>query len=504
MDHSTRPAPLSVRRRWTVLAICSLSLFAVGLDTTIVNVALPAIGQAFAVSTRELEWTVDAYTLVLASLLITSGALADRFGRRRVFQIGLTVFGSASVACALAPSIGFLVAARAVQGVGGSMLSPVALAIVVNVITDPRERARAIGVWGGVFGASIAAGPVVGGALLAALDWRSVFWLNAPVTAAAVLLTALLVPESRSDRPRRLDAPGQLLLVIIVGGSVASLIEGPHIGWTSTLAVAGYLTVAAAVAAFVVVESRRRAPLMELSLFRRPPFAAAVVGAVVAFVALNATLLLNTLYLQHARGMSALATGVVTLPLTVAATLCAPLSGYLVGRVGPRLPMRLAGVFIAAGGLLLVPLRQHSPIWLLLGAYLLIGVGFGFANAPITNTAVSGLPPDRAGVAGGTTSAARQFGSALGIAAAGSTVATAPVQLFAQASRPAWALVAACGAVLLLLATASPGRGRAGRGRAGRGRQGRGPSAARAAGPGVSAAVPAAAPPGRSSPPPQR
>jgi EmrB/QacA subfamily drug resistance transporter len=449
-------APLNRRGRWTVLAVCSLSLFVVGLDTTIVNVALPSIGAGLHVGIRSLEWTVDAYTLVLASLLISSGAIADRVGRRRVFQSGLVVFGASSAAAALAPSLGVLIAARAVQGIGGSMLSPVALAIVVNTITDPKERARAIGVWASVFGLSMATGPALGGALVSGLGWRSVFWVNVPVVAAALGMTARFVPESRAARPRRLDVPGQLLLTIIVGGSVAVLIEGPRIGWTSTTAIVGYLTVATAIVGLVWIEARRREPLIDPRLFRRPPFAAAVLGAVTVFVGLNATLLLNILYLQHARGMSAIASGVVTLPLAVAATVCAPLSGILVSRVGPRLPLALAGAFTTLGGLSLVRLDNDTSLGLLLTAYLLIGIGFGFANAPITNTAVSGLPADRAGVAGGITSTARQFGSALGIAIAGSIVVGASDVTLAHAARPGWMLVAACGVLVLGVAGASP------------------------------------------------
>ncbi|MGW5423763.1 MFS transporter [Streptomyces sp. NPDC003943] len=456
--HPARPAVppvLSARRRWTVLAVCCLSMFLVGLDTTIVNVGLPAIGRGLDTDTRGLEWIVDAYTLVLAGLLISSGALADRFGRRRVFQCGLAVFGAASLVCALAPSAGVLVAARAVQGVGASMLSPVALAIVVNAMPDPRERAQAIGIWASVFGLSMAAGPVTGGALLAGLDWRALFWINAPVIVAALLLSAVFVPESRGQRVRRLDLPGQLLLTIALAAVVGVLIEGPRIGWTSPAALAGYAGATVATAAFVRVESRRAEPLMDLRLFGRPVFSGAVVGAVAVFVALNMTLLLNTLYLQHTRGWTALAAGVATLPLALGATVCAPWSGRMVGRTGPRLPLLLAGGFITAGGACLVRLTPHTSVLLLLTAYALIGVGFGFANAPITNTAVNGLPPERAGVAGAITSTARQLGAALGIAIAGGLVTGAAPTALAHASRPGWTLVAACGVLLLAVAQVS-------------------------------------------------
>ena len=448
---------LDARRRWGILAICCTSLFVVGLDTTIVNVALPAIGEGFGVGTVGLEWIVNAYTLVLASLLISSGALADRFGRRRIFQIGLVVFGVASIVCALAPSVGVLIAARIAQGVGGSMLSPVALAIVVNVMTDPKERAKAIGVWAAVFGLSMAAGPIVGGVLIESFGWRSVFWINVPVIAVVLVLTAVFVPQSRAEQPRRLDLPGQVLLMVVVGGSVALLIEGPRIGWLASGAIAGYVAVAAALAAFVRVESRKSEPLMDPSLFRHRPFTAAVLGAIVVFVALNATLLLGTFYLQQAREMTPAAAGAMTLPMAVAATICAPLSGILVGRFGARLPLLIAGSFTALGGLCLVSLDNGTGTSTLLVAYLFLGIGFGFSNAPITNTAVNGLPRSQAGLAGGITSSARQFGAALGVALAGGMIAGSAQSGIAEASRAGWILVVACGLVVLVIALASGG-----------------------------------------------
>ncbi|HET7013237.1 MAG TPA: MFS transporter [Streptosporangiaceae bacterium] len=451
---AVQPA-LNVRQRWTVLAVCALSMFLVGLDTTIVNVGLPAIGRGLGAGTSSLEWVMDAYTVVLASLLISSGALADRFGRRRFFQAGLALFGAASLACALAPSLGALVAARAVQGAGASMLSPVALAIVVNAMPDPRERAQAIGVWASVFGLSMAVGPVTGGALITAFGWRSVFWINAPVIAGAIILSTVFLPESRAARPRRLDLPGQALLTVAMFALVAVLIEGPRIGWASPLARAGYLITVAAAAAFMTVERRRREPLVDLGLFRHPSFSTAVLGAVALFAALNLTLLLNTLYLQHARGWTPLTAGIATLPMAFGATVCAPLSGSLVGRFGPRRPLLLAGTFITAGGVSLVNLRQDTNVMLLLLAYLLIGIGFGFANAPITNTAVTGLPPARAGVAGAITSSARQAGSAIGIAIAGGLVAGVPPGSLARASHPGWLIAAASGIFLFAAARAA-------------------------------------------------
>lgn len=452
---ATAGTELSGRRRAIVLGVCCLSMFVVGLDTTIVNVGLPAIGAGLGTGTRGLEWTIDAYTLVFASLLISSGAMADRFGRRRVFRIGLTVFGAASLLCALAPTVELLVTARALQGVGASMLSPVALAIVVNAIPDPAERARAIGVWAAVFGVSMAAGPVLGGALLAVSDWRALFWVNVPIVLATLALSVLFVPESRADRPQRLDVPGQALLTVVVGLVVGVLIEGPHAGWTSGWLLAGYAGIITAVAGFVRVEANRSAPLLDPRLFRSPGFTGAVLGAIAVFVALNAALLANTLYLQQVRGLTPLAAGLAVLPMALGATVCAPLSGILVGRRGPRLPLTAAGVFLALGGACLLFLDADSGLALLLFAYLAMGIGVGFANAPITNTAVGALPPARAGVAGAVTSTARQFGAALGIAIAGGLIAgSAPADL-ARATRPVWLLVAGCGVFLLVIARAA-------------------------------------------------
>ncbi len=455
-----------------VLTVCASSLFLVGLDTTIVNVALPSIGDGLATSTRGLEWIVDAYTIVFASLLITSGALADRFGRRRVFLRGLIGFGGTSLLCALAPSVELLVAARALQGMAASMLSPVALAIVVAATPDPRERARAIGVWASVFGLSLAAGPVLGGLLLSLFDWRSVFWINAPLVLIAVTGVLVVVPESHGSQKRPLDLPGQVLLIAVLGLTVGALIEGPHVGWTAPAMGAIYAAVVASTLLFIRTETRHGAPLIDLAVFRQSTFSAAVLGAVAVFVAISVTLLFNTFYLQTVRGWSPLATGLSVLPIAVGATICAPLSGRLVARNGPRTPLIMAGGFIASGGLLawvatVGTLHHVATLPVLLAAYALFGTGVGFANAPITNTAVGSLPAERAGVAGGITSTARQVGAAVGIAIAGGLLGpalTPGVDVrgadLTAALTAGWAIAASAGVGLILLATATVGSGR--------------------------------------------
>ena len=317
---------LTAARRRLVLAICCMSLLIVSMDVTIVNVALPAIGRDLGASLSGLQWTVDAYTLVLASLLIFSGSTADRLGRRRVFQVGLATFTAASLLCSLAPGLPALVAFRMVQAVGGSMLNPVAMSIITNVFVEPRERARAIGVWGGVVGISLGLGPVVGGLLVESVGWRGIFWINVPIGLAAMALTARFVPESKAAVARRPDAVGQLLAMVALASLTYAIIEAPRLGWLamSTLLLGGVALVAGA--AFVHYERRREEPLLEPRFFRSVPFSGATVTAVCAFGGFGGFLFLNTLYLQDVRGYTALHAGLLTLPLAVTTLIAAPWS----------------------------------------------------------------------------------------------------------------------------------------------------------------------------------
>ena len=323
------------QRRLLVLAICCMSLLIVGLDNTIVNVALPSIQHDLHASVSGLQWIIDAYTLVLASLLMLSGSTGDRLGRRRTFQTGLVIFTLGSLLCSVAPGLGWLIAFRMVQAVGGSMLNPVAMSIITNVFTEPKERARAIGVWGGVVGISLALGPIVGGALVDSIGWRSIFWINIPVGLIALGLTARYVPESRADHPRRIDPIGQVLVLVFLATLTAGIIEGPHRGWHSPLILALFVIAAVACASFAGYESRRFEPLVDPRFFRSIPFSSATVIAVCAFAALSGSLFMNTLYLQNVRGFSPLHAGLATVPLAAMALIFAPLSGVMVGPPGP-------------------------------------------------------------------------------------------------------------------------------------------------------------------------
>ena len=443
-----------------VLVICCSSLFIVGLDSTIVNVALPAIGRDLHAGVSGLQWTIDAYTLVLASLLMLSGATADRVGRRRVFITGLAVFTAGSGLCSLAPSLGALVVFRMVQAIGGSMLNPVAMSIITNTFTDRAERARAIGLWGATFGVSVALGPVIGGLLVDSVGWRGAFWVNIPVGITAIVLTARFVPESRAPKPRRPDAVGQSLIVAMLGTLTYAIIEGPGRGWGSPLILGLFATSVIALAALIVIESRRREPVLDPRFFRSAPFAGSVLTAISATGALAGFLFLSTLYLQDVRGMSALWAGLHLLPMAAVMAVCAVMSGRILASRGARLPMVVAGMGLVAGALLVSRLTVHSGTLPVVVSFAVLGIGSGLVNAPITQAAVSGMPASQAGVASGIASTSRQVGQSLGVAVCGSILAgglhgtlSGPALRtgFITASHAAWYVLAGCGVVVFTL-----------------------------------------------------
>jgi EmrB/QacA subfamily drug resistance transporter len=453
---------LSRRRRTLVLIICCFSLFIVGLDVTIVNVALPSIGRELHASVAGLQWTVDAYTLVLASLLMLSGATADRVGRRRTFQVGLAVFTVGSGLCSLAPGLGWLIGFRAVQAIGGSMLNPVAMSIITNTFTDRAERARALGAWGGTFALSVALGPVLGGALVAAVGWRGVFWVNIPVGLAAIALTTRFVPESRAPRARRPDPVGQGLIVVMLGSLIYAIIEGPTDGWHSPDILALFVLSAVSLAVFVAYEAHRTEPVLDPRFFRSAPFAGAVLTAISAFAALGGFLFLATLYLQDVRQMSALDAGLHMVPMAAVMAVGAVVSSRILARWGGRLPTLIAGAAIAAGALLLTGITTSWSALHIIVAFSVFGLGSGMVNAPITQAAVSGMPFAQAGVASGIASTSRQIGTSLGVAICGSILAAnlhGPLRArFVPASHAGWLLLAGCGAAIMVLALVTNSR----------------------------------------------
>lgn len=455
------PVPeLTHRRRMLVLAICCMSLLIVSIDNTILNVALPAVQRDLHASTSGLQWAIDAYTLVLAALLMLAGSTADRIGRKRVFMTGLVVFTLGSLLCSLAPDLSSLVVFRMIQAVGGSMLNPVAMSIITNTFTDPRDRARAIGVWGAVVGISMAAGPLVGGLLVESVGWRSIFWVNLPVGLAALLLTLRFVPESRAPKARRPDPLGQLMVIVLFGSLTYAIIEAPNAGFTAVLPFAALAL--AALLGLLLYEPRRAEPLIDLRFFRSAPFSGATVIAVSAFAALGGFLFLSTLYLQNVRGLSALHAGLWMLPMAVPTFLCAPLAGRLVGSRGPRVPLLIAGGALTVSGVLFAAFEAETSDATLFIGYVLFGVGFGFVNAPITDTAVSGMPRAQAGVAAAVASTSRQLGQTLGVAVVGAVLAagvgaSSYRDTFVSAARPGWWILTACGLAVLTLGALTTG-----------------------------------------------
>ncbi|MGW3963774.1 MFS transporter [Amycolatopsis sp. NPDC005003] len=435
----------TTHRPGLVLAICCASIVVVVMDISIVTVALPAIRRDLGASVSGLQWTVDAYTLVLAAFLVLAGSAADRFGRKRVFRCGLAVFGIGSLLCSLAPGVGWLIAARALQAAGGTMLNPVAMAIVATTFPAPAERARAIGVFGSMSGLALALGPILGGALVDGFGWRAVFWVNVPIIAAALVATTLFVPESRAPRARRFDPVGQVLVLLVLGSVVSALIESPRLGWTSPW-ILGLLALAGlGVLGLLACEPRRADPLLELRLFRSLSFSGAIVMALFALCGFGAFLFVTTQYLQDVRGLTPLTAGLCLLPVGVLVLVLSPRTGRFVGTRGPRRPLVVSGVALAAGGAVSAFLGPATPLPAVLATFLLFGVFLGTVNPPITNTAVSGMPGSMAGVAASLASAGRQTGTTLGVALSG-------------LGHGVWWLVAGLGAALVVLALLGTGR----------------------------------------------
>lgn len=447
-----------------MLLVSCLGLFVAGLDVTIVNVALPSIASSLRSSVSGLQWTASAYSVVMAGLMMLFGSAGDRWGRKRMLVAGLAVFSAGSLASSLATGVGALVAFRAVQAVGGAMLNPVAVSIITNTFTDPRERAQAVGVRGAIYGVSLALGPVLGGVLVSAAGWRSVFWVNIPIGAIAILLAIRYVPESRALRPRRFDPLGQVLVAILLVTLTCGIIEGPGQGWSSPFIIACLAAAAVSLGGLVRFETRRSEPLIDLRFFRSVPFSAASAIAVLAFGAFGGVLFLNTLYLQDVRLLSPLDAGLETLPLAVLVMAGSLLSGRMVASRGPRPALIASGVSSVIGCAVLAGLTGTSAYPQLLGGYVLFGLGFGLVNTPVTNTAVSGMPRAQAGVASAIASSSRQLGQTLGVAVTGAIVAGAAGSLrtgFIPASHAAWWTLTACsGLVLVLGFLATTGRAR--------------------------------------------
>jgi EmrB/QacA subfamily drug resistance transporter len=412
-------------RRWQILAVLCVSLFVIVMDNTIVNVALPTLARELDAGTSSLQWIVDAYTLVFAGLLLAAGGLGDRFGRKGALLAGLLVFGTFSTAGAFASSTGQLIGARALMGVGAALIFPATLALIVNVFTDPRERAAAIGIWTAIAGVGVALGPITGGWLLEHFSWGSVFLVNVPVALIGVVGVLVLVPRSRDPQAPRLDLPGLGLSIAGVALLVWSLIEAPSNGWLSAATAGGIAGAAALLATFVWWELRVDDPLLDVHLFRNMRFTAASLAITLGFFALFGFIFLVTQYLQLVKGYSALEAGVRTLPFAFAMVAAAVTSPRVVQRIGTKLVV-VTGLLFMAAGFAIASTNDVSttPYSVIATAMILMGFGLGSAAAPATESILSSLPPAKAGVGSAVNDTTREVGGTLGVAVLGSIMAS--------------------------------------------------------------------------------
>lgn len=415
-------------RRWSILAVLVISLLVVVLDNTVLNVAMKAIADpvhGLGATQSELAWSINSYTLVFAGLLFTFGVLGDRYGRKRMLLLGMVLFGLSSLASAYAQTPEQLIGARALMGIGGAAILPATLSIITNVF-DPKERAKAIGVWAGSVGLAVAIGPIVGGALLERFWWGSVFLINVPILLAGLVVATLLVPESRNPHPGRIDAIGVGLSILGLVALVYGIIEGGETGNWGTLTVWGPVALGAALlAAFIAYERSISFPALDVKLFRDPRFSAAVAIVGLVFFGAMGTFFFASFYLQLVRGNTPLEAGVMLLPFAVAQLMFAPVSANLVKRYGPRAVSAVAMllVAVATGGFVIV--QADTSIWFLELCFFVQGTGMALVIPSATESVMSSLPREKAGVGSAVNNTIRQVGGALGVAVLGSVLSSA-------------------------------------------------------------------------------
>jgi EmrB/QacA subfamily drug resistance transporter len=411
-------------RRWWALGAMCFALFMIMLDNTVVNVALPSIQRSLHASTSSLEWTVNAYTLSFAVLLVTGGRLGDLFGRRKVFLAGVMIFAGSSAAIGFSPNDTWLVGWRAVQGVGAALMMPATLSIISNAF-PPAERGKAIGTWAGVSALALAIGPVVGGFLVQSVSWQSIFFLNVPVAVGAVLITLFAVRESRDETvARTVDLPGVLTLTVGLGALVLALVEGNNWHWGSTRELGLYAIAVAGLASFAVVERRRREPMVDFRFFRSSTFLGANIVAFIVSFAMLAMFFFLALYMQNILHYTPLQAGIRFLPSTLMIVLIAPIAGRLADRVGPR-PLMTFGLLAVSGSLFWQShLTVSSSYGALLPGFVLMGVGMAFVMSPMSTAAMNAVDKAKAGVASGILSMSRMVGGTFGVAVLGALVST--------------------------------------------------------------------------------
>lgn len=414
--------------RTLVLAAVCAGMFMMQLDATVVNVALPEIGAELHSSVQGLQWVVDAYVLPLACLLLIGGRLGDLYGHKRVFIVGLATFGIGSGLCAVADSTAWLIAARALQGIGAALELPATLAILTHAYTEPRQRAQAIGIWIGVAGTSLAIGPVLGGALVDGLGWQSVFVINLPLVLLAIVIAGRFVRASADRVVGGLDLPGQLLGTATLGLATYAAIEGRVEGWGSTLIASLFAASLISLVAFIAIERRAANPVLPLALFRNRAFAgASACGFLMGFV-LFGLLFTFALFFQGTQGLSAFDAGLRFLPLSIAFIVTAPLTGRVMDRIGYRLPMALGLMCVAIGALLLLHVQSDTDYSIMAVSFVIMGVGYGLTSTPMAAVLMGSVPARQAGMASSVSNTSRQAGGVFGVAILGAILTTSAVQ----------------------------------------------------------------------------
>ncbi|MGI8422265.1 MAG: MFS transporter [Gaiellaceae bacterium] len=415
----------SENRKWWTLAAVSFGLFMIMLDNTVVNVALPSIQRDLHMSTSQLEWIVAAYALTFAALMLTGGKLADLFGRRLLFMIGLGVFTGASLACGLAPSAGFLIGARIVQGVGAALMNPSTLSIITATF-PPRERGTAIGIWAGTSALALAIGPLVGGLLTEHISWNWIFYVNIPVGLLGLVVARLAIDESRdTSQVQRLDLPGLATSAVGLFSLTYALVEGNAHGWSSTLILSFFALAAISLVGFVLLELHQKVPMLDVSLFRNPTFAGANTIAMLVSLAMFGVFFFISLYVQQVLGYSPVKAGAIFLPMTVLIILVAPAAGKLTDRIGARWLLGGGMSLVGTSLLLFSRLEAGWGFWNLLPALMVGGLGMALTMTPMTAAAMGSVPVDKAGVGSGVLNTFRQVGGSLGIAFMGAILANA-------------------------------------------------------------------------------
>jgi len=411
-------------KRWWVLGVLCLSMTIIVMDNTILNVAIPSLINDLDATNSQVQWIIDSYTIVFAGLLLTTGSISDRFGRKGALQVGIVLFMLGSALSALASSATYLIVTRAFMGIGGALIMPSTLSLLTNTFRDPKERGRAIAIWAGFSGVGVALGPVIGGLLLEHFSWASVFWVNVPLGAVALLAGIFLLPTSKESKSDRLDPIGSILSMLGLGALLYGIIEVPAKGWSNHEVQAGFIVGVLAVISFVAWELRTDHPMLDMRFFKNPRFTAANMAVTLTFFAMFGSLFLMAQYWQFVHGYTALQAGIRLIPYAAGMMIVAPMSARVVERIGSKRVMTIGLCTVTLALLLMSLLRRDTPYAIAILPFILMSAGVGFTMPPATESIMGSLPRDKAGVGSAVNDTTRQMGGAVGVALIGSVVAT--------------------------------------------------------------------------------